>query len=952
MRSTLKQKLVLLLLVSIGGTLLLAGISLSILINQNHEETARDSFKSYFNRASSEFELIRQSALKSAEVLSLRDDLINSLNLISSYEDITSYQPSIFDLEKKKILNLLKQHARAADIQMASVYDNEGVLVAYIGFGIEQEQGYVTFKEGLPLLRKQIGDNEDALWDESQLVSDVDLFLRDALLPSLYTQFIGTKVGVGYEVFININRNLPDGQVVKVGRAVVRKYISQNTLDALEKGSYGNHGIVMPDGRIMGNIELSPEIFGKLNDAPDLFTSPPEAPSSWIEDEFSIVQAFSMELSNNRLAYFVASYSKENAKEEVASSQYLVAGVFIISTLVWLPIGWLFSRYNITGPIDRMVESADAIAVGDYDLKVPTTGSDELDKLATALKLAADTVTKREAELVEARNLLEHKVEERTEELSVANLRLQDELIERKKAESSLRESRSMLQTVMDNVPQFIFWKDRDSNYLGANTNFLRAAGIESEGDIVGKSDFDMPWDEGEAKFYRECDARVMDADTPEYRIHETQRMASGDVLHLETNKIPLHDADGRVIGILGTYEDIGDRKRAEQELMQAKEQAEQANRAKSEFLSRMSHELRTPLNAILGFAQLLNMEIENEEEQGFVKEILTAGNHLLNLISEILDLSRIEAGKLAFDTDVVSLDDVIDESIKMTRQFAESRRISIQLDRDSFESRKVKADYVRLKQVLINLVSNAIKYNQLDGQVSIKAIPKDDGYVRVEIMDTGMGMTDAEVGRLFTPFERLGRDKDGIDGTGIGLVISKEIIEHMGGNIGVESQSGSGSTFWFTLPCTSGEYVQEVDASAAETLTNSAKKMAGHDSVKTLLYIEDNAANLRLVQQAMQSKPDLELLWEENALDGIATAEDKQPDLILMDIQLPSMSGNEALLKLQENPATKNIPVLAVSANAMESDIQYSLSIGFKGYITKPIDIQELYQSIDNILT
>lgn len=951
MSGTLKKKLVLLLLVSIGGTLLLAGISLSILINQNHEETARASFKSYFNRASSEFEIIRQSALKSAEVFSLRNDLINSLNLISSYEDITSYQPSIFDQEKKKILNVLNQHARAADIQMASVYDNEGVLVAYIGFGNEQEQGYVTFKEGLPLLRKQIGDNEDALWDESELVTDVDLFLRDALLPSLYTQFIGTEVGVGYEVLININRNLPDGQVIKVGRAVVRKYISQNTLDALEKGSYGNHGVVMPDGRVMGNIELSQGIFDQLQGVPDLFTSPPEAPSSWLEDQFNILQAFSMELSNNRLAYLVASYSKENAKQEVASSQYLVAGVFIIATLVWLPIGWLFSRYSITGPIDKMVESADAIAAGDYDLKVSKTGSDELDKLSTALKLAADTVTKREAELVEARNLLEHKVKERTGELSVANRRLQDELFEREKAESGLRESRSMLQTVMDNVPQFIFWKDRESIYLGANTNFLSAAGMEKPEEIVGKSDFDLPWDEEEAKFYKECDERVMDTDTPEYRIHETQRMASGEVIHLETNKVPLHDADGKVIGILGTYEDISDRKRAEQEIMQAKEQAEQANKAKSEFLSRMSHELRTPLNAILGFAQLLNMESENEEEQGFIKEILTAGNHLLNLISEILDLSRIEAGKLAFDTDVVSLGEVIDESIKMTRQFAESRSVSIHLDRDSFESGKVKADYVRLKQVLINLISNAIKYNQLEGQVLIKALPKNDGYVRIEIKDTGLGMTDAEVGRLFTPFERLGRDKDGIDGTGIGLVISKEIIEHMGGNIGVESQYGSGSTFWFTLSCTSDEYVKQEDATVTETLSEAEKIVPGLDGVKTLLYIEDNAANLRLVQQAMQNKPGMELLWEENALDGIATAEEKQPDLILMDIQLPSMDGNEALLKLQENPATKNIPVLAVSANAMESDIQYSLSIGFKGYITKPIDIQELFKSIDNIL-
>jgi PAS domain S-box-containing protein len=399
---------------------------------------------------------------------------------------------------------------------------------------------------------------------------------------------------------------------------------------------------------------------------------------------------------------------------------------------------------------------------------------------------------------------MEERVRERTRDHEVANSLLQHEVAERSKVESRLRESTGMLKLVMDNVPQFIFWKDTDLKYLGCNSHFLKAAGFDSAEEIIGKTDYDLPWSREEAEAYRRDDKHVIDTDEAKLYIEETQHRADGKVIHIETNKIPLHDEEGNVIGILGSYEDITDWKLAQQELINAKEQAEQASNAKSEFLSRMSHELRTPLNAILGFSQLLQMDSKqplSEEQLDHVAEIHTAGNHLLQLINEILELSRIESGTVQIKQERVNIAQSIGECITMIESAAREKAISVTADTPLDNDIFVQADAMRLKQVFLNLASNGIKYNHQGGTLDIGYQVLENGFVKIHIKDSGIGVSEDNLARLFLPFDRLGQDKTGTEGTGIGLVITRDLVQMMGGELDVDSVEGQGSTFWFTLP-------------------------------------------------------------------------------------------------------------------------------------------------------
>ena len=514
-----------------------------------------------------------------------------------------------------------------------------------------------------------------------------------------------------------------------------------------------------------------------------------------------------------------------------------------------------------------------------------------------------------------------------------------------KQEEKSRHETEEMFQVVMDTIPQFIFWKDTESRYLGCNKIFLDATGYKSDLDIIGKNDYDMPWSKQEADFYRSVDKRVMSSDKPELRIQETQTTKSGNIIYIETNKIPLHNSRDEVIGILGTYEDITERKNAELRILQAKEIAETASNAKSEFLSRMSHELRTPLNAILGFAQLLEYDLSHpldESQKQNVDEILTAGYHLLELINDILDLSKIEAGSLKLSIQPVQLNHIISDALSLIRNFAQQTKISLHTpDLDSVDY-LVNADSVRLKQTLVNLMNNAIKYNKPDGSVTL-SIDKFDDSIKISVADTGIGIPESVQSRVFTPFDRLGADSRAIDGTGIGLVIAKQLIELMNGEIGFSSETGVGTTFWVTLPLANqniSDSQPTTDSSLLEnSLTNTAKRI--------ILCIEDNAANQRLIEHVITSKTPHDIISVSTAEEGIDLIQNIMPDLILMDITLPKMNGIEATRLIRHNTAFQHIPIIAISANAMLDDIKTGLNSGFNDYLTKPIDINTLMATI-----
>ena len=410
-----------------------------------------------------------------------------------------------------------------------------------------------------------------------------------------------------------------------------------------------------------------------------------------------------------------------------------------------------------------------------------------------------------------------------------------------------------------------------------------------------------------------------------------------------------LRDDFGTIIGYLLIGTDNSVRKRVEIALNEAMAVAEKANLAKSDFLSSMSHELRTPLSAILGFAQLIESgtPTPTPSQKRSVDQILQAGWYLLDLINEILDLALIESGKLSLSLEPVSLAEVMHECETMIESQAEKRGIRVSFP--AFGSpRFVSADRTRLKQVLINLLSNAIKYNTEHGKVTITYVDTPSGRIRICVKDTGEGLAAEKIDQLFQPFNRLGQEANTEQGTGIGLVMTKRLVELMGGVIGVESTVGKGSVFWIEMNLTTE---QKFPAGLLNLAVGLPLQGPADPYTRTLLYVEDNPANLMLVEDLIARRPDLRLLSARDGLSGIAIAKATLPDFILMDINLPGISGITAMKILSEDPLTKHIPVVALSANAMPRDIEKGLQAGFFRYLTKPIKINEFMDTLDTML-
>src|SRR3989338_10772331 len=501
-----------------------------------------------------------------------------------------------------------------------------------------------------------------------------------------------------------------------------------------------------------------------------------------------------------------------------------------------------------------------------------------------------------------------------------------------------------LLRTAGDSI--YIF--DLDGNVLQVNDAFCRMLGYTKE-ELLGMNvaQWNAQWSAEELK------AKIGAMGSSNSVFETLHRRRDGSIIDVEVNTSRV-EIDGQQV-VYSSARDITERKHLDQvlqeknaELESAKSVAEKANLAKSQFLSRMSHELRTPLNAILGFAQLMEAGSPPPTDAQTVRlhQIIKAGWYLLDLINEILDLALIESGKLSLSQEPVSLTEAMRECQAMIEPQAQQHGIQINFfpfDNTWFAH----ADRTRVKQVLVNLLSNAIKYNREHGTVEVKCTASTPERIRISIKDSGAGLPPEKLAQLFQPFNRLGQENGSEEGTGIGLVVTKQLVELMGGIIGVESTIGVGSEFWIELvrgvtPPLAAENTLPVEL---------APQTQGNEALRTLLYVEDNPANLMLVEQIIAGIPQVRMLSARDGNLGIALACAHLPDVILMDINLPGISGIEALKILRSSPATAHIPVIAISANAMLRDIEKWLEAGFFHYLTKPIKVNEFMNALDDAL-
>ncbi|MDZ7653653.1 MAG: PAS domain S-box protein [Burkholderiaceae bacterium] len=449
----------------------------------------------------------------------------------------------------------------------------------------------------------------------------------------------------------------------------------------------------------------------------------------------------------------------------------------------------------------------------------------------------------------------------------------------------------------------------------------------------------------------------------PDYRVEFRQRTAQGGWKWiLSIGRIVERDAQGVPRRMLGTHTDITERRQAEEalrelaqtlerrvaertdELRQSVERAERASRAKSEFLSRMSHELRTPLNAIIGFAQVSEFSKPTEQQRGWVREIRRAGDHLLYLIDELLDLARIEVGNLTLSVEALPVVSIVHEAVAFVQPALDAREVTLQTIEPCSELTLVLTDRVRLRQIVVNLLSNAIKYNRPGGLITVGCQPRADDRLRLTVADTGIGIAADKLAALFRPFERLGAESSEVEGTGIGLALSQQLAHLMDAEIGVESTPGVGTVFWVDLPLAG-------HAPTPPALPPAEPGAPAFTAAGTVLYIEDNEPNLMLVQALLAAYPQMPLLTALDGRRGLELARAQRPDVILLDIHMPGLDGFEVLRALRADPSTREIPVIALSADAMPEDIARAKAAGFMRYLTKPLVLTALLQALSEAL-
>jgi PAS domain S-box-containing protein len=520
---------------------------------------------------------------------------------------------------------------------------------------------------------------------------------------------------------------------------------------------------------------------------------------------------------------------------------------------------------------------------------------------------------------------------------------LEAEVRERGVAEAALRESETRFRNILNHVPIGVIYTDLRGNVKQTNPRFCELTGYSDE-ELLGLnlSDYVHPED-----LMHDVDlmAQLVRGDIPMYRRHLRYIAKRGDIVWVQATVSLLRDTNGKPRSIVGVVEDITEHLKLE-EAERAREAAEASNRAKSEFLSRMSHELRTPLNAMLGFAQLLELDPRHpldDAQKPWVGQIQQAGWHLLEMINDVLDLSRIESGNLRLQIETLDLDELLDATVAMVEGDAQHRRIGITREFTRGNT-TVLGDMTRVKQILTNLLSNAVKYNADGGHIHISNRAVDSDACEIIVRDTGLGMTPQQLAELFQPFNRLGRERSAQQGTGIGLVISQRLAELMGGSLRAHSVAGEGSAFILKLPCSE-------DPDTVRSDLDSLLPEPAEYHRRLVHYVEDNETNVEVMRGILAQRPQVEMAVSITGLDGLAAIRARKPDLILLDMHLPDISGLELLRHLKRDEHTEGIPIVVVSADALAQQIDAAFEAGCTQYLTKPVNVAELLGVLDDLL-
>jgi PAS domain S-box-containing protein len=618
--------------------------------------------------------------------------------------------------------------------------------------------------------------------------------------------------------------------------------------------------------------------------------------------------------------------------------------------------------------------------------KVPLRGSQ--DNLIGLMGITRDITDRKQSqeELRRHRDHLEELVKERTSELTTANEQLQREITERKRAEMTMTEEHNLLRTLMDNLLDYVYVKDCETRFILANDASIRAAGATTPDELIGKTDFDLFPLELAENYYAD-DQTVLRSGQPLINREEPSvDLETGTTRWLLTTKVPLRDSQGNITGLVGVTRDISERKRAEIELQHAKEAAEAASHAKSEFLAHMSHELRTPLNGILGYVQILKRDQKVTESQRDGLDIIErCGTHLLTLINEVLDLSKIEAQKMELHETNFLLPEFLSSITAMIRVRAQHKGLVFHYEAASDLPRAVRGDEKHLSQVLLNLLSNAVKFTE-EGSVTLRVswevgeigrqgdreigrqgdreigrwgdrelgsaspqppIPPSlhppispSPHLRFEVSDTGIGIPEEKLHEVFSPFIQVGKHNRTIEGTGLGLAISRELVRLMGGELHVKSKVNEGSTFWLELD------FPEVEEEIAVTGVR-GKHIIGFTGEKRKILVVDDKWENRAVLVNLLLPLGFEVTEAENGYDGLQKAAEFMPDLILMDLIMPVMDGFEATRRIRQSAHLKHVKILAISASTSESQRQESIEAGCDGFIAKPVEAEELFEKV-----